>query len=89
MVVVVYIVIRVESKAAEGWNKFRKAKTKNVKGINSRVDKLFIQTVLLNTNFYSISEEQTRLIGRGDYVESLAAGTHEVHGRTQGKFLLI
>ena len=24
-----------------------------------------------------------------DYVESLTAGTHEVHGRTHGKFLLI
>ena len=32
---------------------------------------------------------QTRVIGRGLYVESLTAGTHEVHGRTQGKFLLI
>ena len=30
-----------------------------------------------------------RVIGRGLYVESLMAGTHEVHGRTQGKFLLI
>ena len=33
--------------------------------------------------------QQTRVIGRGLYVESLTAGTHEVHGRTQGKFLLI
>ena len=33
--------------------------------------------------------QQTRVIGRGLYVESLMAGTHEVHGRTQGKFLLI
>ena len=31
----------------------------------------------------------TRVIERGLYVESLTAGTHEVHGRTQGKFLLI
>ena len=30
-----------------------------------------------------------RVIGRGLYVESLTAGTQEVHGRTQGKFLLI
>ena len=30
-----------------------------------------------------------RVIRRGLYVESLTAGTHEVHGRTQGKFLLI
>ena len=28
-------------------------------------------------------------IGRGLYVESLTAGTHKVHGHTQGKFLLI
>ena len=33
--------------------------------------------------------QQTRDNGRGLYVESLTAGTHEVHGRTQGKFLLI
>ena len=33
--------------------------------------------------------QQTRFIGRGLYMESLTAGTHEVHGRTQGKFLLI
>ena len=33
--------------------------------------------------------QQTRVIGRGLYVESLTAGTHEVHGRTQGMFLLI
>ena len=33
--------------------------------------------------------QQTRVIERGLYVESLTAGTHEVHGRTQGKFLLI
>ena len=33
--------------------------------------------------------QHTRVIGRGLYVESLTAGTHEVHGRTQGKFLLI
>ena len=33
--------------------------------------------------------QQTRVIGRGLYVESLTAGTHEVHGHTQGKFLLI
>ena len=33
--------------------------------------------------------QQTRVIGRGMYVESLTAGTHEVHGRTHGKFLLI
>ena len=31
--------------------------------------------------------QQTRVIGRGLYVESLTAGTHEVHGRMQGKFL--
>ena len=30
-----------------------------------------------------------RVIGRGLYVEILTTGTHEVHGRTQGKFLLI
>ena len=33
--------------------------------------------------------QHTGVIGRGLYVESLTAGTHEVHGRTQGKFLLI
>ena len=33
--------------------------------------------------------QQTRVIGRGLYVESLMAGTHEVHRRTQGKFHLI
>ena len=33
--------------------------------------------------------QHTRVIGRGLYVESLTARTHEVHGRTQGKFLLI
>ena len=33
--------------------------------------------------------QHTRVIGRGLYVDSLTAGTHEVHGRTQGKFLLI
>ena len=33
--------------------------------------------------------QHTRVIGRGLYVESLTAGTHEVHGRTQGNFLLI
>ena len=33
--------------------------------------------------------QQMRVIGRGLYVESLTAGTHEVHGSRQGKFLLI
>ena len=33
--------------------------------------------------------QQPRVIGRGLYVESLTGGTHEVHGRTEGKFLLI
>ena len=33
--------------------------------------------------------QQPRVIGRGLYVESLTAGTHEVHGRTQVKLLLI
>ena len=33
--------------------------------------------------------QQTRVIRRGLYMESLTAGTHEVHGCTQGKFLLI
>ena len=33
--------------------------------------------------------QQMRVIGRGLYVESLTARTHEVHGHTQGKFLLI
>ena len=33
--------------------------------------------------------QQTRVIGRGLYVESLTDGTHEVHGLTQGKFLPI
>ena len=33
--------------------------------------------------------QHTRVIGRGLYVESLTAGTHEVHGCMQGKFLLI
>ena len=33
--------------------------------------------------------QHTRVIGRGLYMKSLTAGTHEVHGRTQGKFLLI
>ena len=33
--------------------------------------------------------QHTRIIGRGLYVESLTVGTHEVHGRTQGRFLLI
>ena len=33
--------------------------------------------------------QHMRVIERGLYVESLTAGTHEVHGRTQGKFLLI
>ena len=30
-----------------------------------------------------------RVIGRGLYVEGLTARTHEVHGLTQGKFLLV
>ena len=33
--------------------------------------------------------DNIRVIGRGLYMESLTAGTHEVHGCTQGKFLLI
>ena len=33
--------------------------------------------------------QHTRVIGRGLYVEILTAGTHEVHGRTQGKFSLL
>ena len=33
--------------------------------------------------------QQTRVIGRGLYVDNVIVGTHEVHGHTQGKFLLI
>ena len=33
--------------------------------------------------------QQTRVIGRRLYVERLTAATHEVHGHTQGKCLLI
>ena len=38
---------------------------------------------------FGAAGQQTRVIGRGLYMESLTAGTHEVHGHTQGKFILI
>ena len=40
-------------------------------------------------SYFTKKKRLFRADARQWYVESLTAGTHEVHGRTQGKFLLI